>query len=188
MSRQRQIANPQAMANLGEAVKEFGPSYAKFVKELSKRLGYDSDHDAISAQSVFRYVKGENAIPQDFAEMVGEAFGLNYKWILGKSDNKTQLDEAEERVSAFMNEKAKRAQLFALLADLQGWEVVERPDVAAPYTGSGDAYDDTPAIAALMDKYVKLVRGDEVVSVGYVEYGKLIDKMGGFFDVELACK
>ena len=174
--------NPQAMANLAKAVKEFGPSYAKFAKKLDNRCGYK-----ISSTSVFRYATGVNAIPKDFAEAVGEAFGLNYKWILGESENETQLDEAEERVSAFMNEKAKRAQLFALLADLQGWEVVERPAVAAPYTGSGDAYDDTPSIAALMDEYVKLIRGNEVVSVGYVEYGKLIDKMCGFFDVELAC-
>lgn len=173
--------SPVAAANLAKVIDESGLSYEKFAKRVSTQ-----DYPT-TAQSVYRYAKGENEIPTQFALAVAKSYGVSAAWVLGISPYKYPLDEAEIAVSdiTVMDEKAKRDFLFTLLADMNGWEHSAKGDIAAPYTGAGDAFDDTESAILAFRYHAVVTRDGKTRILDKLAYDRLIDRMLGIFDVEI---
>lgn len=175
----RKSINPQAVANLKALIDEKGLSLQKFADSLERR-GYST-----SPQNVHRYVTGENEIPASFANEVERVWGVNASWILGISPYKTPVDESAARLTERNDETWRRRTLFELLAQLSGWQVEPRPDIAAPFTGADEECDDTESAILRFRHYATVSHGEEVRDLDRVEFDKLLDRMLGIFDVEI---
>lgn len=173
--------SPVAAANLARVIDESGLSYEKFAKRVS------TEDYPTTAQSVYRYAKGENEIPTQFALAVAKSFGVSTAWILGISPYKYPLDEAEIAVSdiAVMDEKTKRDFLFSLLASINGWEQSAKYAVAAPFTGTGEAFDATESTLLAFEYHTVVSRNGKTRILNKLAYDKLITRMLGIFDVEI---
>lgn len=173
--------NPTAAANLAKVIEESKLSYEKFAKRVSTQ-----DYPT-TAQSVYRYAKGENEIPTQFALAVSKSFGVSAAWILGISPYKYPFDEAAIAVTdiTVMDERAKRDFLFILLANINGWEYSAKPDIAAPYTGTGDAFDDTESAMLEFMYHAVVSRNGNTRTLTKLDYDNLITRMLGIFDVEI---
>lgn len=179
MPRRKNI-NPQAVANLDSLIGEQGLSLQKFADSLERR-GYST-----SAQNVHRYLKGENEMPASFAQEVARVYGVNASWLLGLSPYRTPVDESAARFAEFQADKKRRRILFELMAQMNGWKVEPRPDVAAPATPSGDAFDMTESATIAFDFYESIQRGDERHDLDRIDFDKFVSKVLAYFDFEIS--
>lgn len=157
-----------------------GISQAEFAERISKHTLVEVKQQYVSA-----YAKGRE-IPSEVAEAIEREFGFRAAWLLGFDDGPmTVFEESSIRVSEIREKAEKRELLFSLLADLSGWQVEPRPDIAAPFTGTGEAYDDTVSMMLRFKYFATVSRDEEVRDLDCVEFDKLLDRMLGIFDVEI---
>lgn len=157
-----------------------GISQAEFAERISKHTPVEVKQQYVSA-----YAKGRE-IPSEVGEAIEKEFGFRAAWLLGFDDGPmTVFEESTIRVSEIREKSEKRELLFSLLADLSDWQIEPRPDIAAPYTGAGEEYDDTESAILRFKYYATVSRGEEVRDLDRVEFDKLLDRMLGIFDVEI---
>lgn len=176
----RKHIDPKAVERLNEVFEEAGLSLSKFADSLY-RPNYET-----SSQNVHRYLKGENEMPASFAQEVARVYGVNASWLLGLSPYRTPVDESAARLAEFQADKKRRRILFELMAQMNGWKVEPRPDVAAPATPSGDAFDMTESATIAFDFYESIQRGDERHDLDRIDFDKFVSKVLAYFDFEIS--
>lgn len=113
-------------------------------------------------------------------EVLEELYGCELMSVrLGTSGH---LVSADNDITGFtFDQSARRLLWFELLTRMSGWQFEWLGEnLAAPMSDDGEARVNQP--------YLVMSKGDERMNLSRDDMSKLIDKMCGFFDVELACR
>ncbi len=82
----RSPINPKQGARLREVLKENRITQGQLANNVLKT----------SQQAVSKYVNNERPLPWEYAEKIGEKYGVRPAWLIGFDDHKTELDAAIE--------------------------------------------------------------------------------------------
>jgi hypothetical protein len=186
MPRQKKPVDEVARSHFSEIVcmeKERGVSQREMAERLSEYMGVTIPQQYISA-----YTKGRE-IPRDLAEAIESVFGYRAAWLYGYDNTMTVLEEAAMRFTERRSAKDARETWFRLTAQLAGWDVeyvdmAATYNVAAPFTGAGDAYDDTDNAKHQLDNYARIAKEGRHITLDAVAFDALIDKQLAAFDLD----
>lgn len=184
MARQKKPVDEVARDHFSEIVrleKERGISQREMAERISRHLPVPIPQQYVSA-----YTKGRE-IPRDVAEAIEDEFGYRAAWLYGYDNVMTTFEDSAIRMSERRDARDMRETWFELTARLAGWDIehmASRDNVAAPFTGAGDDYDDTLTWQMQFSDHATLSKGDKHVTLNELQFDAFIDKQLASFDLD----